>query len=401
MKMLHQKVFEVFWVFLKLGLTSFGGPVAHMGYFHQEFVQRRAWLTEQDYADWMALCQFLPGPASSQLGMIIGRLRAGTWGAVAAWVGFTMPSAALLMFMAWGVSEHANWLPVGAIQGLKWVAVAVVAQALWSMGRSFVTTPMHMVIAAVVTLVSSAVLGVWVQLALVLLAGVLGSIVFAGKVNRASMAHTDHRWRGANVSAWVLALLLLALPWVSALLPNSVWSLIDAFFRTGTWVMGGGHVVLPLLEAEVVQPGWVSSDQFLAGYGLAQAVPGPLFTLAAYLGAVSPWGWAAGWLSLAAIFLPSFLWIFAAMPHWQRWRQQPRVQHAMSGVHAAVWGLLLSAWIHPVVATSVHYAIDVLVISVLLALLIRFKLSALWAVVLAISAGLLVPALGLVDHLHH
>lgn len=389
---MSHSLLEVAMVFFRLGLTSFGGPVAHMGYFHREFVQRRSWLTERDFADWMAMCQFLPGPASSQLGMVVGRLRAGLPGALVAWLAFTLPSALLLMALAAWHASSASFMPQGLVQGLKWVAVAVVAQALWSMGRTSFHRPLHMALAAIVALIGAVSGAVWVQLACVLLAGLVASR-FGADTQRVSGSQQTVTYAGWKTAAFMLGAALLALPIVAWVWPSSLWPLVDSFFRAGAWVMGGGHVVLPLLEAEVVQPGWVSADQFLTGYGLAQAVPGPLFTLSAYLGALSPWGWWAGWVALVAIFAPSILWVWLAMPHWQRWRHLPSMQAAMGGVHAAVWGLLLSAWLHPVLSSAVYHVSHAIIAAALLWLLIRFKGSVGWVVLLGAASGVLQHAI--------
>ena len=370
---------EVFWTFLRLGLTSFGGPVAHLGYFRAECVERRRWLDEHSYADIVALCQFLPGPASSQVGMSLGILRAGLPGALAAWVGFTMPSALALILFGYGVSELGNLSGAAWLHGLKIVAVAVVAQAVWGMARSLAPDRERSTIA-----VGAAILALGVPTAL----GQVGAIVAGGAIGRIFLSdrmtarphtplavHVPRSW--AVLAAVLFFALLLGLPLLAAAVPSRALALFDSFYRSGSLVFGGGHVVLPLLQAEVVPPGWVTNDAFLAGYGAAQAVPGPLFTFAAYLGTVMEPpvnGWIGGLLCLAAIFLPSFLLLVGALPYWDALRRLPAVQAALLGINAAVVGLLLAALYRPVWTSAIFGPAD-------FALgLVAFLLLALWAV---------------------
>ena len=347
----------VFLVFLRLGLTSFGGPVAHLGYFREEFVHRRRWLSERSYADVVALCQFLPGPASSQVGMAIGLSRAGYGGALAAWAGFTLPSAIALVLFALGVASHSAMIPTGALHGLKVVAVAVVAQAVWGMARNLCPdTPRVTVMAAAAcaALLAPSAFG---QVGVIIAAGVAGLLLFRPD------AAQDHEplpmTVGRQAGALWLALffcLLAGLPILAAALPYQSVAEISAFFRSGALVFGGGHVVLPLLQAAVVPQGWVSNDAFLAGYGAAQAVPGPLFTFAAFLGASmssAPSGWAGAAICLLAIFAPSFLLVAGALPFWETLRRNARTQAALMGVNAAVVGLLLAALYHPVWTSAI------------------------------------------------
>jgi chromate transporter len=372
-------VAEVFRIFLRLGLTSFGGPVAHLGYYRAEFVERRRWLDEPAYADIVALCQFLPGPASSQVGMSIGILRAGLPGALAAWLGFTMPSAAAMILFGYGVTRFGDLSGAPWLHGLKIVAVAVVAQAVWGMARSLCPDKERASVA-----VGAAILALAVPSA----AGQVGAIAAGGLVGWGLLAKTASAQLGMPLAvhlprAWSIAAgilffgLLIGLPLIAAALPAQPIRLFDSFYRSGALVFGGGHVVLPLLQAEVVPPGWVSNDAFLAGYGAAQAVPGPLFTFSAYLGTVmgpAPNGWAGGLLCLVAIFLPSFLLLIGALPFWDELRRRPSVQSALRGVNAAVVGLLLAALYRPVWTSAIFGPAD-------FALgMVAFLLLALWAV---------------------
>jgi len=349
----------VFVIFLRLGLTSFGGPVAHLGYFHAEFVARRRWLGERAYADLVALCQFLPGPASSQVGMALGLQRAGYGGALAAWVGFTLPSAVALILFARGLARFGDALPAGMLHGLEVVAVAVVAQAVWGMAGKLCTDVPRVTIMAVTACVVLALPSAWSQVGVIALAGLAGLAVFRAPADggvREAMAVAI----GARASLAWLALffvLLAGLPLLAALQPEGWLARIDAFYRAGALVFGGGHVVLPLLQAEVVPPGWVGNEAFLAGYGAAQAVPGPLFTFAAFLGAAAGGaygGWMGGMVCLLAVFAPSFLLVAGALPLWERLRRDARMQAALAGVNAAVVGLLLAALYQPVWTSAIH-----------------------------------------------
>ena len=373
----------VFLIFLRLGLTSFGGPVAHLGYFRHEFVARRRWLSERSYADLVALCQFLPGPASSQVGMALGLSRAGYGGALAAWAGFTLPSAALLILFALGLSSQGQLLPAGALHGLKVVAVAVVAQALWGMGRSLCPDVPRITFMAAAACAALLLPGAWVQVGIIGVAALAGMALLRPAPAAPEQAMPTAITRRAG-SAWLALFfaLLIGLPLLAAAVPSQPLALLDAFYRAGALVFGGGHVVLPLLQAEVVPPGWVGHDSFLAGYGAAQAVPGPLFTFAAFLGAAmttAPSGWAGGLLCLAAIFLPSFLLVAGALPFWERLRQHAPAQAA---VNAAVVGLLLAALYDPVWTAAIHTPKDFALALIALVALMAWKLPP-WGVVLA------------------
>lgn len=347
----------VFRVFLRLGLTSFGGPIAHLGYFRDEFVVRRRWLSERSYADLVALCQFLPGPASSQVGMAIGLSRAGYAGVFAAWAGFTLPSALLLVLFALGVGAWGEALAPGALQGLKIVAVAVVAQAVWGMGRSLCPDAPRLSLMAAAVCVLLVVPGVWVQVGVIVAGGLVGLMLFRHGGDQVHEPLTVAVSRRAGFLWLGLFFVLLAgLPLAAAALGGQGLAMVDAYYRAGSLVFGGGHVVLPLLQAEVVPRGWVGDEVFLAGYGAAQAVPGPLFTFAAYLGASSagaPSGWLGGGLALLAIFAPSFLLVVGVLPFWERLRASPRMQAALAGINAAVVGLLLAALYDPVWTSAI------------------------------------------------
>jgi len=393
----------VFWIFLRLGLTSFGGPVAHLGYFHAEFVLRRQWLTERSYADLVALCQFLPGPASSQVGMALGLLRAGLPGALAAWLGFTLPSALLLAGLGLGLASGTAVLNAGALHGLKVVAVAVVAQAVWGMartlcvGRARVTL---MVLAACAMLLWP---GVWAQVGVMLLAGAVGWWLWGRKATLASAEQGAHEalpmrlgQRTGALLLIVFAALLVLLPLAAQWWPGRGLALFDAFYRVGALVFGGGHVMLPLLQAVVVPPGWVTADTFLAGYGAAQAVPGPLFTFAAFLGAAMvPWpgGMLGALVCLVAIFVPSFLLVAGALPFWEPLRRSAHAQAALAGVNAAVVGLLLAALYDPVWTSAILGAADFGLALLAFVALVFWRMPP-WAVVLACAtAGALGSAL--------
>lgn len=347
----HPGAWAVFLVFLRLGLTSFGGPVAHLGYFREAFVTRRGWLSERTYADIVALCQFLPGPASSQVGMVIGLTRAGYRGALAAWLGFTMPSAIALIVLAMGLTASGGGVPAGLLHGLKVAAVAVVAQAVWGMARSLCPDAPRLTMMALAATAVIAVPSAWCQLAVMLVAGLAGARWFRpAQTAPHEPLPVPIGQRAAICFLLAFFVLLIALPIAHRAWPGQPLALVDAFYRAGALVFGGGHVVLPLLQAAVVPTGWVDNDTFLAGYGAAQAVPGPLFTFAAFLGGAmraAPSGWAGGMLCLVAIFAPSFLLVFGALPFWERLRRHAGAQAALAGVNAAVVGLLLAALYQP------------------------------------------------------
>lgn len=380
----------VFRVFLRLGLTSFGGPIAHLGYFRDEFVARRGWLSESEYAELIALCQFLPGPASSQVGMAIGLLRAGIRGAVAAWCGFTLPSAVLMVLFALGLTQWGAALPADALHGLKLVAVAVVVQAVWGMARLFCTDSTRILLAAAATVLVLWWPQAWVQVGVIVLGAVVGLALrrVAGPAEGGGLAVSLSTRTGLAMLACFLALLLLS-PLAAQYSSSSGLRVFDAFYRSGALVFGGGHVVLPLLQAEVVSPGWIDADRFLAGYGAAQAMPGPLFTFAAFLGtamSAGPGGWIGGLLCLVAIFLPSFLLVLGVLPFWSRLRGQRGVQTALAGINAAVVGLLLAALYDPLWTTAVRDWRDAAWVGAGVAALMWAKLPP-WLVVLGLGLG--------------
>jgi chromate transporter len=381
---------EVGWVALKLGLTSFGGPIAHLGYFRDEYVLKRRWLDEETYADLIALCQFLPGPASSQVGIGVGTMRAGLLGGVAAWLGFTLPSAIALTLFAYSVDRF-DVAGSGWVHGLKVVAVAIVAQAVWGMGRQFCTDRVRATIAILAALAVLAVPNAFAQPVVILLAGLLGWWLFRGEPLPALGHHREIRLgRRIGIACWALFFgLLIGLPLLRAIHPGGALDLFTRFYRVGSLVFGGGHLVLPLLQAQVVPPGWLTNDQFLAGYGAAQAVPGPLFTFSAYLGAIrapEPNGAAGAAVALVAIFLPSFLLIWGALPFWDSLRRQPVFRGALQGINACVVGILLAALYTPVWTSSILSRADFGLALACAGLLMIWKLPP-WTVVLFAAVG--------------
>lgn len=387
---------DIFWIFLRLGLTSFGGPVAHLGYFREEFVHRRQWFSEQSYADLIALCQFLPGPASSQVGLAIGLSRGGYAGAFAAWAGFTLPSAFILIGAAIGIGYYGDVLPSGVLHGLKIVAVAVVAQAVWGMANSLCKGTTRITIMAIAACTVLAVPTVTGQIATIIVAGIAGLLLC--KPN-ATADNTKHelplRLKRSTGTMWlcIFFALLVGLPLLAGIGNSHSLDTLSAYYQSGSLVFGGGHVVLPLLQAETVNTGWVSEDMFLAGYGLAQAVPGPLFTFAAFLGAASehaPTAILGGMLALIAIFIPSFLLVAGALPFWESLRKHPKMQAALAGVNAAVVGLLLAALYNPVWTSAIFSAKDFAVALITLIALMFWKCPP-WLAVIAcgVAGGLM------------
>ncbi len=381
---------EVFRAFLRLGLTSFGGPIAHLGYFRREFVERRRWLDEAQFAQLLAISQFLPGPASSQLGFAIGLVRAGWMGAIGAFVAFTLPSALLLFALAAAGAWTATPVGQGITQGLKLAAVAVVAHGVVRMARQMTPDAVRIVIAVAVLAGMLLVDAPWMQLAVIAAGAVAGALAVHG-IPQDEGARFTLRYgpSGAAVAALLFVVgLAAALTWPSTL--PSLASLGAAFWQAGSLVFGGGHVVLPLIERSVVSPGWVSADVFLAGYGAAQAIPGPMFSLAAFLGAQVPTGAPAALGALVAtlaVFVPGFLLVVAILPAWTRLTQLPRALNAVAGVNAAVVGLLAAALIDPVITTAVKHPRDVVIAVVALALLWDGKRSALWSVGWCVAAS--------------
>ena len=390
------RIFEIIPAFLKLGCIAFGGPVAHISYLREEFVGKRHWLDDAAYGDLVALCQFLPGPASSQLAFALGRQRAGWLGGWLASVCFMLPSAALMILFGYGVTalghlQHAGWL-----HGLKLAAVAVVAQAVWNMGRNLCPDRTRMTIAIVAAALLLFVSNALIQIAVIFSGGVVGwwfyqnSVPQSASVNRGDAK--QHLFAGAVLT--VFGLLLVGLPVLTSGGGNQNLALFDRFYRAGSLVFGGGHVVLPLLRAEVVPPGWVSDDAFLAGYGAAQALPGPLFTFAAFLGTVihpGPHAWLEGLWCLLAIFLPAWLLIAGTLPFWHQLRTQTWTQAALRGTNAAVVGVLLAALYNPVWTTGVANVRDAAIALTALGLFQWRKIPAWLLVLLCAAAGQWLP----------
>jgi chromate transporter len=386
----RQPVSAVFLAFLQLGLTSFGGPIAHLGYFREAFVVRRRWIDEHAYADLVALCQFLPGPASSQVGIGIGLAKAGLPGALVAWLAFTLPSAVALAAFGYGVVVLQDAIPAGLLHGLKVVAVAVVAQAVWGMARTLTPDAPRITLAVLAAIGVLAAPTSSIQVAVIAAGGVAGLLFLRNDTDPPHVSLGIDVSKPLAMSALVLFFaLLIALPLLAAAVPSQTLALIDSFYRSGSLVFGGGHVVLPLLQAEVVPPGWVSNDDFLAGYGAAQAVPGPLFTFAAYLGTVmgpSPNGWVGAIICLIAIFGPSFLLVVGALPFWDALRHLRWVRKALLGINAAVVGLLLAALYDPVWTSGILTAADFALALAAFTLLVFWAVPP-WLVVLFSAAG--------------
>ncbi|MEJ8545101.1 chromate efflux transporter [Brevibacillus borstelensis] len=380
-----RSVKEIFLVAAKLGLTAFGGPVAHLGYFQDEYVRRRKWLDDRVYADLVALCQFLPGPASSQVGIGIGVLRGGIWGGVAAWLGFTLPSVLFLSLFA-AFLGATTALDAGWIHGLKLVAVAVVAQAVLSMGQKLAPDRIR----ATIAVISMALCLVWPtaasQVLVILLAGTLGFSMWKSSDPSPESELRVPISRTVGLVCLTLFFALLVFMPILGRIDGLSWiSLFDHFYRAGSLVFGGGHVVLPLLDGELVRAGYLSKEQFLAGYGAAQAVPGPLFTFAAYLGTIIG-GWTGAIGATVAIFLPAFLLVIGTLPFWHTLRNNPRVQGALRAINAAVVGILIAALYHPIWTSSILSPADFALAGILFCLLVFWKTPP-WIVVIAGAMG--------------
>jgi chromate transporter len=390
--------FAIFFVFLKLGLTSFGGPVAHLGYFRDEFVVRRRWLSEESYGDLVSLCQFMPGPASSQVGFSLGILRGnGLVGGVAAWLGFTLPSAAILLAFALSTASFTGPVAEGLLHGLKLVAVAIVAQAIWGMARSLTPDKQRAAIALAAIIIVVFFGGSIGQMTAIALGALAGVWFCRGQDNAIQGSLTFPITRCAGIAAFLLfTVLLLGIPMLITLTDSKQLSLFESFYRSGSLVFGGGHVVLPLLRAEMVEPGWITDESFLAGYGLAQAVPGPLFTFAAYLGAAASLAAnpvSGSTIALMGVFLPGLLLVYGMLPFWDQFRSRLTAQYAMRGANAAVVGILGSALYDPVWTSAVHDARDFIVVLTGFLLLTVWK-AAPWVVVtLLATAGILLKVL--------
>lgn len=383
------RIFEVLKVSTRLGLTSFGGPIAHLGYFHEEYVKRRKWLDEKNYADLVALCQFLPGPASSQVGIAIGIERAGLIGGLMAWLGFTLPSAIALMVFAWVLKglniQHAGWL-----HGLMIVAVAVVAQAVWGMAGKLATGKMRCTIAIISAVATLLIPTSMVQVLVIIGSGLIGWKLFKGNTAQEIQPMQIPISKKTGVTFLILFFaFLIVLPLLRIGIHNQGLAMFDSFYRAGALVFGGGHVVLPLLQQDVVPTGWMTNAQFLAGYGAAQAVPGPLFTFSSYLGFVSkpyPNGIIGSILALIAIFLPAFLLVAGTLPFWNILRSRPGFQSALSGINASVVGILIAALYNPVWTSAIKTPYDFCLAIIAFALLMIWKLPP-WSVVIISALG--------------
>ncbi|WPP40521.1 chromate transporter [Paenibacillus hunanensis] len=380
-----KRLLEIGMVSTRLGLTSFGGPIAHLGYFHEEYVRRRKWLNEQQYAELVALCQFLPGPASSQVGIGIGVIRAGILGGIVSFLGFTLPSVIALMIFAL-IVQQVSVEGTGWLHGLKLVAVAIVAQAILGMAPKLTPDLKRKAIALLAMVAVLLWQTVYTQLIVIALAGLIGYIVYRQQAVASAEGIHFPISRTIGVTCLLAFFALLALLPVLRELTSLHWvAMIDRFYRAGSLVFGGGHVVLPLLEREFVPNGQLSEQAFLAGYGATQAVPGPLFTFAAYLGTVME-GWSGGIIATVAIFLPAFLLVLGALPFWNDLRHNAAIQGAFMGVNAAVVGILIAAWYDPIWTSSIRQPIDFAFAAILFSMLVFWKLPP-WMVVIAGAGG--------------
>ncbi|PAE44019.1 chromate transporter [Bacillus sp. 7884-1] len=384
---------EILIVSAKLGLTSFGGPIAHLGYFHDEYVRRRKWLDEQAYANLVALCQFLPGPASSQVGIGIGVMRGGLLGGILAFVGFTTPSVVIVILFAL-ILKGMDIGNAGWIHGLKIVAVAVVAHAIWGMAQKLTPDLSRKLIALLVLIFTLLWQTAYTQVSVILIAAVAGFIIYKGQREEfPSTIQVPLSRRFAFICLGLFFGLLIVLPILRELTTSSWVAMFDSFYRSGSLVFGGGHVVLPLLEREFVTNGWLSKEAFLAGYGAAQAVPGPLFTFAAYIGAIMD-GWVGGLLATIAIFLPAFLLVLGTLPFWESLSHNPKIKGALMGVNAAVVGILISAFYDPIWTSSIIAPIDFAFAALLFSMLSYWKLPPWVIVVTGIIGGYLLNLIG-------
>src|SRR5579859_2396078 len=384
------KTFRIFLIFLRLGLTSFGGPVAHIGYFRKEFVEKRYWLGDAAFADLLALCQFLPGPSSSQMGISIGLGRGGVAGAFAAWLGFTLPSALAMGWCGVTLARHPSWFGGNWSHGLKLLACAVVADAVWSLGRQLAYDRPRQVLMGMGVALALLLPGAPGQLGAMALAALFGQLLPVRPQPERSNALPVVLPMWVALPALVLfALGLFGLPLLAELQGGQTLGLFDRFFRAGSLVFGGGHVVLPLLRDALVAPGWIADDKFLSGYALAQTVPGPLFTFAAYLGGAID-GYRGAVLGVAAIFLPSFLMLLGVLPHWHRLQKVAAVRRALEGVNAAVVRLLLAALYNPVFTSSVATVVDFSIVALLFLGLAAWRVPVVLLVAIAAAAGMLI-----------
>ncbi|WP_368503414.1 chromate efflux transporter [Alkalihalophilus sp. As8PL] len=378
-------LFELLLISTKLGFTSFGGPVAHLGYFHQEYVRKRKWMDEKSYADLVALAQFLPGPASSQVGIGIGVVRAGVIGGIVSFIGFTLPSVIALILFAL-LLQSFDIGDAGWIHGLKIVAVVVVAHAILGMAKNLTPDVKRKTIALLALMGTLLWQTAFTQVGVILVAALIGFILYKDhqEVDVAKMTFPISK-RFATICLTLFFGLLIVLPIFREVTAVGWVAMFDSFYRAGSLVFGGGHVVLPLLEREFVPTGWVSEEAFLAGYGAAQAVPGPLFTFAAYLGAVMN-GWQGGLLATVAIFLPAFLLILGALPFWDALRRHDQVRGALMGVNAAVVGILISAFYQPIFISSILSPVDFAFAALLFTMLVYYKMPP-WIIVVTGALG--------------
>ncbi|MCM3712817.1 chromate transporter [Alkalihalobacillus oceani] len=381
-----KSLLEILLVSTRLGFTSFGGPIAHLGYFHEEYIRRRKWIDEKSYADLVALCQFLPGPASSQVGIGIGVMRAGVLGGIISFIGFTLPSVVALILFALALHQFGLGNN-GWIHGLKIVAVVVVAHAILGMAKNLTPDVQRRTLALLALVVTLLWQTAFTQVGVILAAGFAGFLLYRRQTIEPSESEGTFliSQRFAAGCLTLFFALLVALPILREVSSLQAVALFDSFYRAGSLVFGGGHVVLPLLEREFLPTGWLTEEQFLAGYGAAQAVPGPLFTFAAYIGAVIN-GWQGGLLATVAIFLPAFLLIFGTLPFWQLLRQNATIKGVLMAVNAAVVGILFSALYHPIWTSSILSAIDFALAAILFGMLVFWKLPP-WVIVLTGAAG--------------
>lgn len=375
---------EIFLVSFRLGCTSFGGPTAHLGYFQQTYVKQKKWLTDEEYADLVALSQFLPGPASSQVGMGIGLIRGGVLGSIVSFIGFTMPSVLLLMLFA-AFYLHAE-IDMGWIQGLKLVAVAIVAHAILDMAKKLLPGWRHSLLAIAACAAILLLATPWTQVAVILIAGILGFFILEGTAKRVAARKLLSKKTGAILLGIFFAL-LIALPIVNRFIAVDALIWFEKFYTAGALVFGGGHVVLPLLETQFVNSGMMSTESFLTGYGATQAVPGPLFTFAAYIGMVLGGVGGALWATFA-IFLPAFLLILGALPFWVYLSEQPKLRGAIAGMNAAVVGILTAAFFTPIVSDTISRVADVIFAILLFLLLMKWKWKPSTIVLLGILLGI-------------
>ncbi|WP_077624481.1 chromate efflux transporter [Sediminibacillus massiliensis] len=389
-----QSLLEILVASTKLGLTSFGGPVAHLAYFKDEYIDRRKWLTEKTYADIIALCQFLPGPASSQVGISIGMLRGGLLGGIVSWFGFTVPSIIVLVVFAM-LYQTFSLGDAGFIHSLKIVAAAVVLHALIGLGRKLTPDKSRIAVAIIAASIMLLYPSAWMQILIILAAGLFGLKMFKDRAESKVEPFSINISKKAGVLSLVtLVTLLVVLPILAKAADNPLLSIFDMFFRVGSLVFGGGHVVLPMIEREVVPQGLLTPDEFLAGYGMAQAVPGPLFTFSSYLGTMME-GVIGAVVATAGIFLPSFLLIVAALPFLNELRKRSAFQGILMGVNASVVGILLAAFYDPVISSSIFDASDFALAVILFALLNIWKVPAWMIVILGVAGGYVLSVLGL------